>query len=64
MSDNWGDVVYEVWRMGGNPDRLDRERVKEDLMYGDYATEIAEREIRRQERGSRAMWIEDGDEDR
>ena len=62
MADDFGDVVYETWRRGGNVDRLDPADVREALSYGDYADEIAEREVRRQERASRALWIEDGQE--
>lgn len=24
-----GDVIYEVWRSGGNPDAVDRDRVRD-----------------------------------
>jgi hypothetical protein len=43
----WGDVVYEVWRSGGNPDRVDDDRVMDD--YYDHAEpeDSAMRELRR-----------------
>lgn len=48
--DDFGDVVYEVWRRGGNADAIDRERAEEDLRYGDRAEDVADAEIRRQDR--------------
>ena len=36
-----GDVVYDIWRNGGNPDRVNLERVHEHFYRGDqsdYAT--------------------------
>lgn len=42
------DVSYEVWRNGGNPDRINYERV-EDAYYNDVPSEsTARREIERQ----------------
>lgn len=61
MADDYGDVVYETWRRGGNVDRLDRDEVLDDLRHGDYASEIAEREIGRQTRAQRRL--EHGRED-
>ena len=34
------DVEYEVWRSGGNPDRVDRDRVA-DYRDGGYSAEQA-----------------------
>ena len=50
MGDNLGDVVYDVWRRGGNVDHIDRERVEEDLRYGARFDEAAEAEVQRQDR--------------
>lgn len=61
MSDDYGDVIYETWRRGGNVDRIDRDEVMDDLRYGDYASEIAEREVDRQTRAQR-LWERGEDE--
>lgn len=62
----WGDVIYEVWRSGGNVDHIDRERVEDDLCDGAYAYEAAWNEVRRQERAHDRMLAgvlpDDGDE--
>lgn len=51
MSDSYfGDVVYDVWRMGGNPDAIDRDDVEDDRADGYYADEAANREYARQTR--------------
>lgn len=46
--DYFGDTLYEVWRHGGNPDRVDRDRVMdyfdEDINY----EHAARRELGRQ----------------
>lgn len=43
-----GDVEYEVWRRGGNPDRVDRDRL-DDYEYDGYSAESAARaELERQ----------------
>lgn len=34
------DVFYEVWRSGGNPDRVDPDRIR-DCYYNGYDTESA-----------------------
>ena len=39
------DVQYEVWRMGGNPDGVDSERVEDYYDEGMYSEEAAQREI-------------------
>ena len=36
------DVEYEVWRSGGNPDRVNRDRVN-DSWYGDRDVDSAAR---------------------
>lgn len=43
-----GDVSYEVWRGGGNPDRVDYDRVLDGYYDGRQASEVALRELRRQ----------------
>lgn len=51
MSDDrkyFGDVLFEVWRHGGNPDAVDRDRVEESQRYGDWPEECAHYELRRQ----------------
>lgn len=42
-----GDVFYEVWRSGGNVDRVDMDRVEDYRYDGLSAEAAAEREIRR-----------------
>lgn len=43
-----GDVIYEVWRRGGNVDRVDMDRV-DDYYYGDVsAGHAAGSELKRQ----------------
>ena len=42
------DVFYEVWRAGGNPDRVSYERVDNAFYDGRHAEEAAGDEIRRQ----------------
>ena len=39
------DIQYEVWRMGGNPDGVDSERVKDYYDECLYSEEAAQREI-------------------
>jgi hypothetical protein len=40
------DVQYEVWRMGGNPNGVDSERVEDYYGEGLYSDEAAQREKR------------------
>jgi hypothetical protein len=42
------DVYYEVWRSGGDPDRIDSDRVEDAFHEGRYCDEAAERELRHQ----------------
>jgi len=44
------DVVYEVWRRGGNSDQVDQDRTNNNFYDGVSEDESARREIRRQER--------------
>jgi len=43
-----GDVAYQVWRNGGNPDMCDPDRVNDRYWEGQSADEAASGEIRRQ----------------
>jgi hypothetical protein len=40
VSDYYGDVTYEVWRSGRNPDDVDRDRVR-DYEYDGYSAQEA-----------------------
>lgn len=42
------DVFYEVWRSGGNPDRINYERVQESYYDGRDAESAAGVEVSRQ----------------
>jgi hypothetical protein len=42
------DVYYEVWRGGGDPDRIDFDRVEDQRQDGAYPEEAASSEIRKQ----------------
>ena len=44
-----GDVVYEVWRSGGNVDHINDDRVSESYWDGLSAEQAAYREIARRE---------------
>lgn len=41
-----GDVTYDVWRSGGNPDYIDRDRVRDHFYNGYSAEEAANAELR------------------
>jgi hypothetical protein len=43
-----GDVSYEVWRDGGNPDTVDYDKTTNDYYSGLSAVESASSELRRQ----------------
>ena len=43
-----GDVSYDVWRNGGNPDQVDYERVTDGYYGGLQAEDVAREELRRQ----------------
>ncbi len=43
-----GDVTYDVWRRGGNPDRVDYDRVDDAYYNGEQSEDAASREIRKQ----------------
>lgn len=43
-----GDVWYDTWRFGGNPDLVDDDRVDDCFDSGVYSDECAIKEIRRQ----------------
>lgn len=40
--------MYDVWRSGGNPDRIDYDRVGESFRDGLYHDDAAARELRAQ----------------
>lgn len=42
------DVFYDVWRSGGNPDRIDYDRVSDRFYDGYQAEECARAELRAQ----------------
>jgi hypothetical protein len=69
MSEQYfGDVVYEVWRGGGNPDAVSRDRVEAAEAGGAYPDETAGCELRLQraraavERDMREWEFNDGSE--
>lgn len=41
-------VIYEVWRRGGNPDRIDHDRLSDGYYQGVPEDDMASRELRRQ----------------
>lgn len=43
-----GDVFYNVWRNGGNPDRINYDRVSDSFRDGIYHEDAALREMRAQ----------------
>jgi hypothetical protein len=45
-SDYRGDVFYDVWRSGGNPDAVDYDRVRDAYYDGLDSGEAADRELR------------------
>ena len=40
-----GDVFFEVWRSGGNPDAIDFDRVNDAYYAGDFAEDAATFEL-------------------
>lgn len=46
--DYYGDVIYEVWRSGGNPDTVDYDDLDDYRYEGLYPDEAALCELRRQ----------------
>lgn len=48
LSDYHGDVAYQVWRSGGNPDRVNPDRVTDGFYGGETAGMTARREMERQ----------------
>lgn len=40
-----GDVLYDTWRMGGNPDFVDPDRVEDYYEEELYSEEAAQREL-------------------
>jgi hypothetical protein len=48
-----GDAEYAAWRAGLNPDRVDRDRVTDDVYAGYDRFECADREVSRLQRSQR-----------
>ena len=48
-----GDVIYDVWARGGNPDAVDYDRVADSFHDGVYPEDCANRELHRQEQSRR-----------
>lgn len=46
--DYWGDVVYEVWRSGGDVDRIDDDRVEDSRWDGLQYEQAARIELQHQ----------------
>ena len=44
----FGDVIYDVWRAGGNPDAVDRDRVSDAYRDHDEVEHAVARELRAQ----------------
>lgn len=44
-----GDVWYEVWRSGGDPDRLSPDRIQDDFYRGLDYIQAASNEMKRQQ---------------
>lgn len=58
-----GDLAYEVWRSGGNPDRINEDRVSMNSDQGFSAEECAGIELRHQRDARRAREREEYPED-
>ena len=56
-----GDVIYGVWRQGGNPDAIDRDRVMDHWDAGDEEDSAVRDELRHQRR-RRGHGLEDEEE--
>lgn len=62
----YADVAYDVWRSGGNPDRIDHDRVRDAFYDGrtaeSYASEVCRRQCearQRREEAEQAAYPED-----
>lgn len=44
-----GDVIYDVWARGGNPDAVNYDRVSDHYYNSDFPDEAARAEMRRQQ---------------
>ena len=62
------DVFYEVWRSGGNPDRIDDDRVSDSFYDHMSAEDAAHSELRRQRPKpalpSEEEWLEQQEEEK
>lgn len=54
--------MYQVWRSGGNPDRINYDRVQEHFHNGDTADQAAAHELRSQRESKRHQEIREEDE--
>ncbi len=57
-----GDVIYEVWRSGDDPDRISDERVDRHRWDGDDAGTAARHELRIQRERREARQLEEQQE--
>jgi len=58
-----GDAYYDAWRAGLNPDLVDDERVRDDVMYGGYDRfEAAASEVQRLTDARRAAQRQDAEQ--
>jgi len=53
MEDYRGDVLYDVWMSGGNPDMVDFDRIKDYQNEGLYPEEAAQKEMNIQRKRAR-----------
>lgn len=60
------DVFYDVWRSGGNPDRIDHDRVSDSRFDGLSSEDAARRELKSQrppeQKSEEQEWLENGGE--
>lgn len=57
------DAVYEVWRSGGDPDAVDRDRLHDAFYEGARSDEAARGELARQRREEQAYHHEEPEPD-
>ena len=51
-----GDIIYDVWAQGGNPDEVDSDRVSDRLADGWADDEMVNAELRQQRRQEEEDW--------
>ena len=59
--DAFGDAVYDAWRAGYDPDRVDMDRIHEDVDDGYDRFETADREVSRLRKASHTNTIVEDD---